>query len=68
MCTFWKVVNNRTVQFKWVAGERRLELEVGWWVGDDKPDTRPVNVTANCTATAPHCDVDKASRQAWEQT
>ena len=25
-CTFWKVVNDRTLQFKWVAGERRLEL------------------------------------------
>ena len=25
-CTFWKVVNNRTLQFKWAAGERRLEL------------------------------------------
>ena len=52
-CTFWKVVNNRTVQFKWVAGveeagERRLELEVG--ACDDKPDTRPVNVTAGRTA------------------
>ena len=68
-CTFWKVVNNRTVQFKWVAGveeagERRLELEVGWWVGDDKPDTRPVNVTGR---TAPHC-IDKASKQASMQT
>ena len=22
-CTFWKVVNNRTVQFKWVAGVQK---------------------------------------------
>ena len=28
-CTFWKVVNNRTLQFKWAAGERRLELVAG---------------------------------------
>ena len=28
-CTFWKVVNDRTLQFKWAAGERRLELLAG---------------------------------------
>ena len=30
-CTFWKVVKNRRVHFKWVAGvgERRLEFLAG---------------------------------------
>ena len=69
-CTFWKVVNNRTVQFKWVAGveeagERRLELEVG--ASDDKPDTRPVNVTAGCSTALPQ-SVDKASKHGRQQT
>ena len=63
-CTFWKVVNNRTVQFKWVAGVEEAERRLEFLGGDDKPDTRPVNVTGR---TAPHC-VDKASKQASMQT
>ena len=42
-CTFWKVVNNRTVQFKWVAGVQEAERRLEFLGGDDKPDTRPVN-------------------------
>ena len=62
--TFWKVVNNRTVQFKWVAGVEEAERRLEFLGGDDKPDTRPVNVTGR---TAPHC-IDKASKQASMQT